>query len=336
MKALLLADKEQPLVIKDVPDLTGGKDEAIVKINAAALNHRDLYIQKGRYAGLKYPIILGSDGSGIVSATGSAGDSHWIGKEVIIYPSLNWGDEQSHQSPDNFKILGLPDDGTFAEYVKVPVKNLFEKPAHLSFEEAAALPLAGLTAYRALFKRANLQPKEKILITGTGGGVALFALQYAIATNGDVYITSGDDEKIEKAIALGANAGVNYKNENWAETLKQHAGSFDIIVDGTAGDGMDDLLNLAKPGGAMVLYGATLGNPSNLTARRIFWKQLNVLGTTMGSTIDFSEMIAFVEKHKIKPIVDKVFSFADGEAAMQRMNGSKQFGKIVIKVVDGQ
>jgi zinc-binding alcohol dehydrogenase/oxidoreductase len=333
MKALVLTEKNNPLIIKEVPDLRAGENEAIVKIHSAALNHRDLWIRKGQYAGLKYPIILGSDGSGVVIATGTNSDAHWIGKEVIIYPALNWGAEQSHQHPENFKILGLPDDGTFAEFVKIPASNLALKPKHLSFEEAAALPLAGLTAYRALIKRANLQNGEKVLITGIGGGVALFALQYAKATNADIYVTSGDEGKIAKAITLGAAAGANYKNENWIEILQTQAGSFNVIIDGAAGNGLDNLLNLAKPGGRIVLYGATKGNPSNITARRIFWKQLNVLGSTMGSPADFKEMIDFVEKNKIKPVIDNIFSFENGEDAMQRMNNSHQFGKIVISIV---
>jgi zinc-binding alcohol dehydrogenase/oxidoreductase len=332
MKALVLTNKNQPLVVQEVEDLKPGKTEVIVKIHAAALNHRDVWIQQGQYAGLKYPIILGSDGSGIVYSTGSDSDEHWIGKEVIICPSLDWGMEQSHQHPEHFRILGLPDEGTFAEFVRVPASNIFEKPKHLSFEEAAALPLAGLTAYRAIIKRAGLQNGEKILITGIGGGVALFALQYAKIANADIYVTSGDEEKIAKAILRGAKGGANYQNEQWPDALQNLAGSFDVIIDGAAGNGFDALLNLAKPGGRIVLYGATKGNPANLTARRIFWKQLNVLGSTMGSPTDFHEMIDFVEMNKIIPVVDKIFAFDEGELAMRRMTSSHQFGKIVIKM----
>ncbi len=332
MKALILNDKNKPLVVAEAPMPMASNNEAIVKVHAAALNHRDLWIQKGQYAGLRYPIILGSDGAGTVTATGNNGDAHWIGKEVIINPALHWGNAASHQHPKDFKILGLPDNGTFAEYVKVPIANLAEKPAHLSFEEAAAIPLAGTTAYRALFTRGDLQPGEKLLVTGIGGGVALFILQFAVATNAHVYVNSGSDEKIAKAVSLGAKSGVKYTDGNWVELLQQQAGSFDIIIDGAGGDGVGHLLNLAAPGGRVIFYGATKGNASNLEMRRIFWKQLNVLGSTMGNPSDFKSMVDFVNQHRIKPVVDKIFPFDEGESALKRMDDAKQFGKIVLKM----
>jgi zinc-binding alcohol dehydrogenase/oxidoreductase len=333
MKALVLPDKNQPLILKDVPDLIPGNDEVIVKIHAAALNHRDLWIQKGQYAGLKYPIILGSDGAGIITAVGNNIDPSLTGKEVIINPALNWGDDPTHQHPTNFKILGLPNDGTFAEYVKVPAINIVEKPKHLSYEEAAAIPLAGTTAYRALFSRGRLRANEKVLITGIGGGVALFALQFALATNAHVYVTSGIQEKIDRAIAAGAVGGINYKNEDWVEKLQQLAGSFDIIIDGAAGDNVNHLLNLASAGGRIIFYGSTRGNPSNIEIRRIFWKQLNVLGSTMGNPEDFQSMVSFLNEHRLHPIVDKIFPFADGENALRKMDSAEQFGKLVIKII---
>lgn len=360
MRALVLTGKNEPLVLQERPDLRVSEGEALVRIYAAALNHRDIWIQKGQYAGLKYPIVPGSDGSGVVVGIGgkggvsegvrssvsegteNGGKESWIGKEVIINPALNWGNFPSHQDQKLFRILGLPDDGTFAEYVKVPVTNLTEKPAHLSFEEAAAIPLAGVTAYRAVFTRAQLRivtggagtgsTGEKVLITGIGGGVALFALQYAVAAGAEVYVTSGSEEKIQKAIALGARGGVNYTQGNWGAVLQEMAGSFDVIVDGAAGEGFDELLNLAAPGGRLTFYGATRGNPSSLVARRIFWKQLTILGSTMGNPEDFRSMNHFVNQHTLRPVVDKVFPFAEGEAAFRWMDDARQFGKIVLKI----
>lgn len=323
-------------MVEEREELSVSAGQAVVQVHAGALNHRDVWIQKGQYAGLKYPIVLGSDGAGIVVKVGEdiggGAVESWIGKAVIINPAFNWGDSSTHQSPKDFSILGLPEDGTFAEYVKVPLSSLIEKPAHLSFEEAAALPLAGVTAYRAVFTRAQLQAGEKILITGIGGGVALFALQYAIAAGAKAYVTSGSQEKLDKAIQLGASGGVNYKDSNWGAELQELTGSFDIIIDGAAGDGMDELLNLATPGGRLAFYGATRGNPSSLTARRIFWKQLTILGSTMGSPADFHDMIAFVQRHVLRPVVDQVFPFTEGEAAFRRMDDARQFGKIVLKM----
>lgn len=308
-----------------------GPEEAIVQVRAAALNHRDVWIQKGQYAGLKYPIVPGSDGAGVVSSVGS-GAADWTGKEVIIDPALNWGASPRYQDPAAFRILGLPDDGTFAEYVKVPVRNLVEKPAHLSFEEAAALPLAGVTAFRALVARGQVRSGEKVLITGIGGGVALFALQFAVAAGAEVLVTSGSAGKLDKAMAMGASGGVNYHEKDWAERLKTLAGAFEVIIDGTAGDGLNDLFDLAAPGGRVVLYGATRGNPSQVVARRIFWKQLNVLGSTMGSPEDFGTMVRFVERHGIRPVVERAFRLEEGEAAFRWMEEGRQFGKIVLRI----
>jgi NADPH:quinone reductase-like Zn-dependent oxidoreductase len=348
MKALVITNKNKPLEVQEVARPVAGAGEAIVRVHAAALNHRDVWIQKGMYAGLKYPIVPGSDGAGVVVEVGGGsgegrdrerlkgGDDGqgfgWIGKEVIINPSMDWGASEAWQDPAGFHILGLPDDGTFAEYVKVPVANLVEKPANLSFEEAAALPLAGVTAYRALMTRARVQSGEKVLITGIGGGVALFALQFAVAADAEVIVTSGSPDKLDKAMALGATGCANYGESGWVDTLKSLAGAFDVIIDGAAGDGMNDLLDLAMPGGRVVIYGATRGNPTQVVARRIFWKQLQLLGSTMGSPADFQSMIDFVGQHSIRPVVDTVFPFEEGEAAMRWMDDARQFGKIVMSM----
>jgi zinc-binding alcohol dehydrogenase/oxidoreductase len=332
MKALIIQEKNVPPVWTSVADPRAGAGEAIVRVHVAALNHRDVWIQKGQYAGLKYPIIPGSDGAGIVAEVGDADAKTWMDKEVIINPAIGWGDQQGHQDPAGFRILGLPDDGTMAEYVKVPVANLVEKPAHLSFTEAAVLPLAGVTAFRALMARAEVVSGEKVLITGIGGGVALFALQFAVAAGAKVYASSGSDEKLARAKELGALGGANYKEKGWVETLRALTGAFDVVIDGAAGDGLNDLLDLAAPGGRVAIYGATRGNPSGVVARRIFWKQLNVLGSTMGSPDDFAAMVAFVAQHRIVPVIDKVFDPRDAETAFRRMDDGEQFGKIAISI----
>jgi NADPH:quinone reductase-like Zn-dependent oxidoreductase len=335
MKALVIADKNAPLVVQDLADLVAGPGEAIVRVHAAALNHRDVWIQRGQYAGLKYPIVPGSDGAGVVTELGPdvpAETRSIPGQKVIIDPALFWGSHSDYQDPKAFRILGLPDDGTLAEYVKVPAANLVEKPEHLSFEEAAALPLAGVTAYRALFTRGQLQQGEKVLITGIGGGVALFAFQFALAAGAQVYVSSGSDEKLNKAMAMGATGAVNYKNAGWVGQLRDLAGDFDLTLDGAGGDGIGDLFDLAAPGSRVVFYGATRGNPSNLVIRRIFWKQLNVLGSTMGNPDDFAAMVEFVGRHAIRPVVDRIFTFTEGETAFRWMEGENQFGKIVVRI----
>ncbi len=330
MKALVLDAADAPLQLKDVPAPVPGPGEAVVAVGAAALNHRDLWIQKGQYAGLKFPIILGSDGCGKVANVGAGVDGGWLGREVIINPGLDWGSRPVAQA-DMFRILGLPDDGTFAEQVRVPVSALVEKPAHLDIQHAAALPLAGLTAYRALFSRARLQPGERVLVTGVGGGAALFALQFAVAAGARVFVTSGSDDKLRRATELGASGGVNYQQTDWDKQLKSQAGGgFDVTIDSAGGDGFLKLLDLAAPGGRIAFFGATRGNPSGFDMRRVFWKQLSVLGTTMGSPDDFTAMVCFVNEKGITPLADHVFPLAEGNAAFGAMESAAQFGKIVL------
>ncbi len=326
MKALVLDGVNQPLQLKDVPDPVAGPGEAVVRVEAAALNHRDLWIQKGQYAGLKFPIILGSDGCGVVAE--GAGQ----GREVIINPGMDWGNRREAQA-NEFRILGLPDDGTFAERVKVPASQLVDKPAHLNTQQAAALPLAGLTAYRALFSRCGLKGGERVLLTGVGGGAALFALQFAVAAGAEVFVTSGSDAKIARAVELGATGGVNYKADQWADALKEQAGGgFDVTIDSAGGAGFLQLIELASAGGRIAFFGATAGDPPKFPMRRVFWKQLSILGTSMGSPEDFAAMVAFVAEKKIVPLASHAFPLAEGNRALEAMEKADQFGKIVLAV----
>ena len=332
MKALVLADVNQPLVLQEVTDPTAGPGEAVVRIKAAALNHRDLWIQKGQYAGLKFPIILGSDGCGVVESVGEGADGSWVGREVIMNPGLEWGTRKEVQA-DAFRILGLPDDGTFAEKVKVPASALVDRPAHLDAPQAAALPLAGLTAYRALFSRAGLRGGERVLITGAGGGAALFALQIAVAAGATVFVTSGSEDKIKRAVELGAAGGVNYKADKWADQLKEQAGGgFDVTIDSAGGPGFLQLVELATPGGRIAFFGATAGDPAKFPMRRVFWKQLSILGSTMGSPGDFAAMTSFIADKKLVPLASHAFPLAEGNAALEAMEKADQFGKIVLSV----
>lgn len=331
MKAIILEGVKQPLVLKEVPVPTLVSGEALVRVHAAAFNRRDWWIQQGRYAGLKFPIILGSDGAGVVEQVNDQVHRDWIGREVIINPSLHWGENEAYQGKQ-FNILGLPQDGTFAEYVRVPVANLHEKPAHLSFEEAAALPLGGVTAYRALFSRARLRQGERVLVVGAGGGVATFVIQYAVRAGAQVYVTSSSTAKVSQAVALGARGGVLYTDDDWVQQLQVMAGGFDIIVDSALGDAFAHHLDLANPGGRLVFFGGTAGDLPPLNARKIFWKQLSILGTTMGSPPDFVHMLAFVDRHGIKPVVDGIHTLDHAERALQNMDTSTQFGKIVLRL----
>lgn len=321
MKALILVGKDQPLAIQNVEKPVNTEGSVLVKIRNAALNHRDVWINKGMYGGIKYPSILGSDGAGVLED----------GTEVIINPGLEWGDDDRAQGK-NFRILGLPDDGTFAEYIRIDKNNVVPKPSHLSFIEAAALPLAGLTAYRALFTKCNLKATDKVLISGIGGGVALFALQFAVALGCEVYVTSSSDEKIAKAVAMGAKGGANYRTEDWSKAFMAETGGVDVIIDGAVGTGFADLVKICRPAARICFYGGTAGAMSGVSPQIIFYKQLSIFGSTMGTAREFSMMVDFVNFHKIKPIIDSVYDLADANDAFKKMDEGGQFGKIILKI----
>ncbi len=332
MQAAVLSEVKQPVALQSLADPVAATGRAVVRIRAAALNHRDLWIKLGQYANIRLPLVPGSDGAGVVESVGTPSDAAWLGREVIINPAIEWGDDPRAQGP-KFHFVGLPDNGTFAEKLVVPVANLTAKPAHLTWEQAAALPLAGMTAWRALFTRAQLKAGERVLITGIGGGAALFALQFAVAAGAQVWVTSSSAEKIARAQALGAAGGADYRAEGWGAALQSAAGGlFDVIVDSAGGDGFAQLIELTKPGGRIVFFGATRGHPSGLDLRRCFFRQINLLGTTMGSPADFTGMTAFVSQHRIVPVVDRVFPLGQTEEAFRHMAASAQFGKIVLAI----
>jgi zinc-binding alcohol dehydrogenase/oxidoreductase len=330
MRAIQLTAVNQ-LTVAEVPAPSPAPGEAVVALRAAALNHRDLWIKLGQYAGLKFPSIPGSDGAGVVAAVGPGADAAWVGREVVINPSFGWGADARAQGAE-FSILGLPRDGTLAEKISVPVAQLAPKPAHLSWPQAAALPLAGLTAWRALFARAQVRAGERVLVSGIGGGVALFALQFGVAAGAEVWVTSGGDEKIARAVALGAKGGFNYTAAGWAKTAAQAPGLFDVIVDSAGGEGFEQLIDLAAPGGRIVFFGATRGNPPVLPMRKVFWRQLSLLGTTMGGPADWAAMTEFVARHKIVPVVSETFPLARAADAFALMERGGQFGKIVLEI----
>ncbi len=329
MKALVLSGKDLSPTVETISDPAPAPGEAVVFLRAGALNHRDLWIKLGLYAGIQYPVVPGSDGAGVVEAVGAGVDPAWVGRDVIINPSFDWG-TSTKAFGERFTILGNPRQGTLAEKISVPVTNLVAKPAHLGWEEAAALPLAALTAWRALFGRAQLRVGERVLITGIGAGTALFALQFAVAAGAEVWVTSSSPDKLAKARALGAKGGANYKEGGWAEALAKSTGGFDVIVDSAGGPGFNSLIDLASPGGRIVFFGATTGTVPEFNPRKVFWKQLSILGTTMGSPEDFTGMLATVDRHALKPVVSDIFPLVRAAEAFALMERGGQFGKIVV------
>ncbi|WP_439582202.1 zinc-binding dehydrogenase [Dyadobacter bucti] len=336
MKAAVLRNLHEELVIEELENLDPAAGEVIVELKAASLNHRDVWIQKGLYPKITTPIILGSDGAGIVIKIGESVEKAWIGKEVIINPSQNWGDNPDFYGADH-KILGLPDNGTFAGQVRIEAKYLVEKPKHLTFEQASTLPLGALTAWRSLMTRCRFTTSDKVLVTGAGGGVALFAIQFAIAAGAEVWVTSGSDEKIQRAIELGAKGGINYKNPTWYRDLLVKArgpkiGYFNVIIDSAGGPGFARLIDIAAPGCRICFYGGGTGNITDIVPAKVFFKQLNIYGSTMGTEYEFRQMINFIEEKEIVPIIDKVFPIEQAEQALRYMESGQQFGKIVLKI----
>lgn len=337
MKAVLLKEIGRPeaparLTIEEIADPAPGPGEVLVTLRAAALNHRDIFIQQGLYPGITLPVIPGSDGAGIVQEVGAGVDTAWLGRAVIIEPGLDWGGNEDTQSA-RYRILGMPDPGTFAQLITIPVANLQPRPPHLSFEEAAALPLAGLTAYRAVVTRARLRRGEKVLVTGIGGGVALCALQLALHLGAEVFVTSGSDEKIARAVALGATAGVNYHDPQWGRHLVELTGGGpEVIIDSAGGETLETSLRIVRPAGRVVFFGATTGLAHNLDLYRAFFKQVSLLGTTMGSPREFAALVSLCADSGLRPVVDRVFPLAAADAASEHLRAAAQFGKVVLSI----
>ncbi len=336
MKAVVLHELEGPqsLSYEDAPDPEPGSGEVVVRLRNAALNRRDVFVTQGMYPGAKpeaLPVILGSDGSGEVAAKGDGAEGPDEGTEVVINPALYWGDDPKVPGKD-YRILGLPDDGTYAQFVKVPADHVFPKPSHLSHEEAAAIPLGALTAYRALFTRGQLQEGETVLVPGIGGGVATFVVQMAKAAGATVFVTSGSDEKIEKAKEFGAEGGVNYNSEDWAKELKSMTGGVDLSIDSIGGEVFNTLIQLAKPGSRIVIYGATAGPAQKAMTISIALKNLDVFGTAMGNADEFDAMLKFYEEHGLHPVINETFPLEETAAAQKHMEEGKGIGKIVLDI----
>ena len=325
MKAITITQESEPIQLEDIPKPQVSGEECLVKISAAALNRRDQWIREGMYPGIKFGTALGSDGCGVVEE----GPSEWIGKEVIINPNVNWGDDEDAQSAA-YSVLGMPTNGTLAEYIKVMSHRLHEKPAHLSTAEAAALPLAGLTAFRSTIKKGGSDSRKRILVTGAGGGVSQFAIAFATASGAEVYVTSGSEEKIERVMQMGVKGGFNYREDKWFKAATE-TGGFDSIIDSAGGNQLNNYLKIIKPAGRIVMYGSTTGHPEKLDVFRLFWSQAQIMGSTMGSDNEFVEMIEWVNKYEIKPTIDKVYNTEEYLSAFDRFKEPDSFGKIVMK-----
>ncbi len=335
------------LQVKQVAKPKPGPNEVLVRIKAAALNHRDLWARRHLYPGLSLENPLLADGAGVVVEVGSeVKRTELRNQAVILTPMRGWeSDPVAPEDPHRFAVIGatlLCEDGTGQDYLAVHEDEVELAPRHLSPAGCAALSLCGLTAWRALVSKAGVAgPGKNVLITGIGGGVALQALQFAVALGSNVYVTSGDQEKIDKAVAMGAQGGVSYKEDRWGfgllEMLPDDRPYIDAVVDGAGGNIVAEVAPIMRHGGVIAQYGMTAGNKMDWQMRAVL-TNLELKGSTMGSRREFRDMVAFVAKHKIKPIVSRtVRGLSDLEAIetlFADMQAGRQFGKLVIEIDD--
>jgi NADPH:quinone reductase-like Zn-dependent oxidoreductase len=326
--------------VEEIPEPTPAENEVLLQVRSAALNHLDIWIRNGRPGTeLKGPHVLGSDAAGIILDKGAGMHGLKIGDEVILNPGLSCGSceqcragEQSQCA--SFGIVGMTRPGTFAEKVAVPFCNLWPKPPHLSFNEAAALPLAYQTAWRMLISRAKLKAGEIVLIHGIGGGVALAAVQLAKLTGAEVIATSSSEQKLAKAAQIGADHTVNYKTVDVVEKIKDitHGRGVDIAFDTVGQSTWNTDFAAVRRGGRIVLCGVTTGPEAKTNLQVLYWNQITVLGSTMGSNEDFRQMLKAVTTVKLKPIIDSVHPLEKVRQAMGKMESAKQCGKIILAV----
>lgn len=330
MKALVLTNQtDEPLEIQDLPQPEPGKHEVRVAVKAAALNRRDQWIREGKYPNIQPNTILGSDGAGTVDALGAGVATHWKGKDVLINPNIDWGENPEVQS-SSYQILGMPTNGTLAEYVIVKQDRLIEKPSFLSWEEAASLPLAGLTAFRAVFTHGDITADKKVLVSGAGGGVAQLAFLFAKAVGAPVSVSSGRESKRQHFIKAGASFAYDYRLEGWTKNALKDTGGFDVIIDSAGGNGINDFMKMMKPAGRIVFYGATDGVPPNIDMYRMFWNQITLQGSTMGNDEEFMQMVKFVEQHNLHPMLAKVRPFEKALKSFDDMKKGSGLGKYVL------
>jgi zinc-binding alcohol dehydrogenase/oxidoreductase len=320
----------EEMKLVELPDPKPAAGEAVVRVRFCGLNHRDVWIRQGLYARIQLPAVLGSDGAGVVESVGAGVDAKLVGKRAVIIPCEKWGPDPAVQSKE-FLILGMPRQGTMAEKIAVPASMIVELPETISFEDAAALPVAGITAYRALVSRGGLKRGEHVWVTGIGGGVATLAMLFAKALGAQVSVTSGNDEKLAKAGELGAIAAANYNAKGWEKDLVAQAGRPpSLIIDGAGGDGLNNLIGAVAPAGRIVMYGATRMSPSKLDMAKIFFKQIDLRGTTMGTDDEFRAMVKLVAEHRIKPVIDRIFPLSQAVDANRLLEQSAQMGKILL------
>jgi NADPH:quinone reductase-like Zn-dependent oxidoreductase len=317
VKAVRIHEDGGPEVLRyeDAPDPVVGHSEVLIELRAASLNHLDLWVRKG-LPSVPKPRILGADGAGVIAGTD---------ERVVINPGI--------EHDGRISVVGEHMDGTHAELVAVPQEYVHPIPDGLSFEEAAAFPLVFETAYRMLVTKARVQPGEWVLIWGIGGGVATAALAIAKAVGARAVVTSSSDAKLARARGLGADETVNHDAEDVPARVKEiTGGGAHVVVEHVGEATWARSLNAARQEGRVVVCGATSGPNPPAALHRIWWKQVAVLGSSMGTRSDFQGAYDLIAAGKAKPVVDEVFPLSEARAAHERLEAGEQLGKIVLRI----
>ncbi len=341
MKAIAIRAHGGPeaVNVEDLPDPQAGPGQVLVRVKAAALNHLDIWVRIG-WPGLKlaFPHVLGSDVAGVVEAVGAGVDGVKTGDAVVVNPSLGCGRcERCLSGHENlcrrFAILGEHVSGGQAELLAVSARNVMPKPARLSFEEAAAVPLTFMTAWHALVQRANVRPGETVLVHAAGSGVGVAAVQIAKLLGARVIATAGSDAKLEKAKALGADEVVNYETQDFVQEVRRLTDKkgVEVVFEHVGKKTWEKSILAAAIGGRITTVGATTGFDPLTDLRHVFFRQISILGSTMGTAGDLLEVLRFVGEGKLRPVVDRVLPLAEARKGQDLLSERAQFGKIVLK-----
>lgn len=317
------------LILAVRPDPQPGPGEVRVDLVAAALNRRDWWIRTG--GKVELPVVLGSDGAGVVSALGPDVGGVAVGDEVVIYPGRDWG-EREEAPAAGFELLGVPRQGTYAERVVVDAGQIRPRPPGWSWAQSAALPVAGLTAWRALVRYAGAGPGETILVPGGGGGVATVAIQIGHALGARMVTTSSSPEKLDRLRDLGAVAGADYRAPDWPDRL----GAVDAVIDSVGGAAWPGSFQALRPGGVLVCFGDTDGEVGSIPIADLFFRYLRVQGTTLGSPTEFDALLAHCARSSWRPVIDSVFPLADAAEAHRRLDAPDRFGRVVLAIDDAR
>jgi NADPH:quinone reductase-like Zn-dependent oxidoreductase len=341
VKAALFSRHGGPEVIElhEIERPEPGPGEVRIRVRASSLNHLDLWVRRGLPIEIPMPHIGGSDIAGEVDALGAGVEGVRAGTRVMVDPTLDWAwiegvrrGEGLHEP--EFRVIGEHTQGGFAEFAVVPADNLLALPDSVSFEQAAAAGLVGVTAWRALFGRGGLRAGERVLVTGASGGVSTMAIQFAKVAGAHVFALTSGPENVERVRALGADVVLDRLEDEPKHLFREAMGrrGVDLVVDSVGEALWGVLVRALAPGGRLVTYGATTGPAATTDLRHLFWKQLSILGTTMGSPTEFRQAMEVVFSGEVAPAIDDTLSLDRVREGHERLEGGGVFGKLVVQV----